>query len=138
MLGLAATLSAEPYLASAETLEATELAYAEREQFLSCLAQDPDVSLSVARQACANYQNACRQVSLLGLCRSAGERVAHFILNWPSPVLDLTHEEIAQAAGTTRETVTRTLAGFRKNGWASLAASKLTIQSREALEKLVA
>ena len=131
ILGLSSVLSGEPFIATAETLEETEIAYVDREQFLQVLLHNPEAALSVALHACANYKNACRQISLLGLCRSASERLAQFVLNWASPRayrdgaplwLGLTHEEISQVAGTTRETVTRTLMDFRKKGWASLAS----------------
>jgi CRP/FNR family transcriptional regulator len=147
MLGLSSVLSGDPCISTAETLEETEVAYIDREQFVMALLHNPEAALSVAVQACSNYKSACRQISLLALCRSASERLAQFILNWPAPKmfrdsqpvwLGLTHEEISQVAGTTRETVTRTLMDFRRKGWASLASSRLAIQNREALEKLVA
>lgn len=147
ILGLSSVLSGEPYQTEAETLEETEVAYVEREQFLTMLLHHPEAALSVAIHACANYKRACQQIALLGLCRSASERVAQFLLNWiapktyrdASPVwLGLTHEEISQIAGTTRETVTRTLVDFRNKGWASLGSSRLAITDRAALEKLVA
>jgi CRP/FNR family transcriptional regulator len=147
ILGLASVLLGEPCFATAEALEESEIGYVDRDEFLQFLIQDPQAALSVACQACSHYEAACRQVSLLALCRSASERVAQFLLNWaslrtyrgaPAATLRLTHEEISQVAGTTRETVTRTLIDFRKKGWASLAASHLLIQDREALEKLVA
>jgi CRP/FNR family transcriptional regulator len=147
ILGLTSALSGEPCIATVETLEEIEVAYIERDQFLQVLRHNPEAALSVALQACTDYKSACRQIGLLGLCRSASERVAQFLLTWATPKmyceqppvwLGLTHEEISQVAGTTRETVTRTLMGFRKKGWASLVASRLSIQDREALEKLVA
>jgi CRP/FNR family transcriptional regulator len=49
----------------------------------------------------------------------------------------LTHEEIAQIIGTSRETVTRTLADFRKKQIAVLKGSTLTIRNKGALERLV-
>ncbi len=147
ILGLSSVLLGEPCFATAETLEESEVAFVDREHFLGLLLHNPEAALSIACHACANYENACRQVSLLALCRSASERMAQFLLNWASsktnrgasPItLRLTHEEISQVAGTTRETVTRTLIDFRKRGWASLAASSLVIHDRAAIEKLVA
>ncbi len=147
ILGLSSVLSGDAYLATAEALEDTDVAFVEREQFLQMLLHNPEAALSVALHACSNYKAACRQISLLGLCRSASERLAQFLLNWATPKtyrdgspvwLGLTHEEISQAAGTTRETVTRTLMDFRRKGWASLASSNLVLADREALEKLVA
>jgi CRP/FNR family cyclic AMP-dependent transcriptional regulator len=49
----------------------------------------------------------------------------------------LTHEEIAQIIGTSRETVTRTLADFRKKQIAVLKGSTLMIRNKTALERLV-
>ena len=49
----------------------------------------------------------------------------------------LTHEEIAQIIGTSRETVTRTLAEFRKKQIAVLKGSTLMIRNKMALERLV-
>jgi CRP/FNR family transcriptional regulator len=147
ILALSSVLSGEPCIATAEALEDTEIAYVDRDQFIQVLLHNPEAALSVALHLCANYKTACRQIGLLALCRSAGERLAQFLLNWTSPKpyrdtppvwLGLTHEEISQVAGTTRETVTRTLMDFRKKGWASLASSNLVIQDREAMEKLVA
>jgi len=147
ILGLSSLISGDPCIATAETLEACEVGYVDRDLFLQFLFSNPEAAMTVAFQVSANYKTACRQVSLLGLCRSASERLALFLLNWTTPKSfreapqawpGLTHEEISQIAGTTRETVTRTLMDFRKKGWASLASSKLVIQDREAMEKLVA
>ena len=85
ILGLASVLSAEPCIATAETLEESEIAYVEREQFLGLLLHNPEAALSIACHACSNYQAACRQVSLLALCRSASERMAQFLLNLGLP-----------------------------------------------------
>jgi len=55
----------------------------------------------------------------------------------PKVKLALTHEEIAQIIGTSRETVTRVLADFRKRQIAVLKGSTLTIRNKSVLEKLV-
>jgi len=55
----------------------------------------------------------------------------------PKVKLALTHEEIAQIIGTSRETVTRVLADFRKRQVAVLKGSTLTIRNKAVLEKLV-
>jgi CRP/FNR family cyclic AMP-dependent transcriptional regulator len=49
-------------------------------------------------------------------------------------VFSLTHEEIGESIGTTRETVTRTLTEFRKQHFAELRGCHLTIQNRPGLE----
>ena len=73
-------------------------------------------------------------------------RLARLLLEWtvtstdktePKVKLSLTHEEIAQIIGTSRETVTRVLADFRKRQIAVLKGSTLTIRNKAVLERLV-
>jgi CRP/FNR family transcriptional regulator, cyclic AMP receptor protein len=50
--------------------------------------------------------------------------------------MPLTHEEIAEFIGTTRETVTRTLSDFKVRRLVSLQGSTLMICDRPALESI--
>jgi CRP/FNR family transcriptional regulator len=52
--------------------------------------------------------------------------------------LTLTHEEIAQLIGTSRETVTRGLSEFKKQGLIEPNGSTLLIRNKLALERLAA
>jgi CRP/FNR family transcriptional regulator len=52
--------------------------------------------------------------------------------------LALTHEEMAQLIGTSRETVTRTLSEFKKQRVLEVTGSTLLIRNKAALERLVA
>jgi CRP-like cAMP-binding protein len=49
----------------------------------------------------------------------------------------LTHEEMASMTSTTRETVTRTLGQFRKDGWITIEDSLVTIRKPERLRMLL-
>jgi CRP/FNR family transcriptional regulator len=51
--------------------------------------------------------------------------------------LGLTHEEMAQMIGTSRETVTRLMAGFKKQRLIEQAGATLVIPNRMALESLI-
>ncbi len=51
--------------------------------------------------------------------------------------LTLTHEEIAEMIGTTRETVSRLFSDFKKKQFVQLKGSSLTIRNKPALEKMV-
>ena len=48
----------------------------------------------------------------------------------------LTHEEIANMAGTSRETVTRLLNQFRRDQWIKIKGSSITIVKPDQLERL--
>jgi len=49
----------------------------------------------------------------------------------------MTHEDISQLIGTSRETVTRLLKEFRDKGIIAIRGSSLTILNKPALEALV-
>ncbi|MGH9559892.1 MAG: helix-turn-helix domain-containing protein, partial [Terracidiphilus sp.] len=105
-------------------------------------------------------QPACRAVALrrihdglplretagvVGLgCRAAGAAAAglgpHASNGKPEIrfTMALTHEEIANMAGTSRETVTRLLNQFRRDQWITIKGTSLTIVKPEQLEKLTA
>jgi CRP/FNR family transcriptional regulator len=51
--------------------------------------------------------------------------------------LTLTHEEIAEMIGTTRETVSRLFSDFKKKQLVEIKGSSLTIRKRDGLEKLI-
>ena len=87
-------------------------------------------------------------VRSIGLSNSVSERVAKFLLASATDgqvtkgvirtKLALTHEDLAQLMGTSRETITRTLAEFKKNEIVELKGSTLIIHNKPALELLVA
>jgi CRP/FNR family transcriptional regulator len=51
--------------------------------------------------------------------------------------LALTHEEIAEMIGTTRETVSRLFSDFKKRQLVQLKGATLVIRNKAALEKMV-
>lgn len=144
ILGLMAGLSGIPYEVTAETLHPCQVAFVRREDFLRFVAKHPEASQGVARQMSMQYQSACEQLRTVGLSASAQERLARLLLTWSAETretregsrikLPMTHEEIAEFIGTTRETVTRTLSDFKVRHLVSIKGSTLMIPSRAALE----
>jgi len=84
----------------------------------------------------------------LGLSHSAEQKVAHFILDWTAKhgseseaaksKMALTHEEIAETIGTTRETVTRVLSHFKKSNLIAINGATLIVKERPGLESIAA
>jgi CRP/FNR family transcriptional regulator len=144
ILGLMAALSGSPYEVTAETLRPCAVAFVRREDFLRFVAKHPEASHGVVRQMTAQYQGACEQLRTVGLSASAHEKLARLLLTWTAGMqptkegtrikMPLTHEEIAEFIGTTRETVTRTLSDFKLRHLVAVHGSTLMIPSREALE----
>jgi CRP/FNR family transcriptional regulator len=147
-LGLSATISGKPYGLTAETMEPSQIAFVKRDDFLRFLHQHGDACLRAAGQLSRNYNAVCREIRSLGLSHSAAEKLARWLLelvlgsgtptNEPAQAtLPLTHEEIGQAIGASRETVTRLFADLRKRNIVQREGTMLVIQNRAALEHLV-
>jgi CRP/FNR family transcriptional regulator, cyclic AMP receptor protein len=148
VLGLMSVLSDTGHEVTAETLRPAQVAFIRREAFLAFMAKHPEAYPAVAKQLGMHYQVACEQLRTVGLSTSAQERLAKLLLEFSAEgqetkqgtrvQLPLTHEEIAEFIGTTRETVTRTLTEFKNQKLVTIKGSMLLIQNRCALETLAA
>jgi CRP/FNR family transcriptional regulator, cyclic AMP receptor protein len=147
VLGLHATVSGRPYELTAETLQPCQLDFVKREDFMRFLQNHADACLNAAQHLSHNCQSAYELIRSLGLSHSVSEKLARLLLEWSSDgevtkdgvriKVSLTHEEIAQLIGTSRETVTRLLGEFREKQFAQLRGSTLLIKNKAGLEKLV-
>ncbi len=148
VLGLHATVNGTPYEMSAESLHPCQINFIKREDFLKFLREHSDACLRAAEHLGSNCQSAYDQIRSLGLSHSAREKLARVLLEWAADgeqtreglrvKLAMTHEEIAQMIGTSRETVTRILAEFRKKQLALIKGSNLLIRNRAGLERMIA
>lgn len=146
IIGLPSTLSAKPYELTAEAQEPTQANFICRDDFLAFLGQHGETALRVAEMLSNIYYATCREVRYLGLSNSAVEKLARFLLdlkpakNGEAPdsrvILNLTHEEIAGMIGTSRETVTRHLSSFKRQGFIQVHGSTLLIVKKEALQQI--
>src|SRR6266496_1066209 len=147
VLGLSASVSGKPYELTAETIDPCQVNFVKRDDFLRFLKEQPDACMRVAEQLSEKYNSACREIRSLGLSHSAAEKLAKLLLEWtakngegskqePRITLALTHEEIAQMIGTSRETVTRLFAEMKKRQIVQAKGSTLVIRNKVALKAL--
>jgi CRP/FNR family transcriptional regulator, cyclic AMP receptor protein len=147
VLGLSATLSGKPYELTAETIDPCQINFVKREDFMRFLRDHSEACLRVAEQLSDKYNAACREIRSLGLSHSAAEKLAKLLLEWtnkngeanktePRVKLALTHEEIAQMIGTSRETVTRLFAELKKKQVVQSKGSTLVIKNKAALKAI--
>ena len=146
ILGLMATMAGVPYEVTAETLHPCRVAFVRRDDFLRFVAKNTEAYQGAVKQLSTLYNGACEQLRTVGLSASAPEKLARLLLNWSTEVQDtkqrtqvklpLTHAEIAEFIGTTRETVTRTLSEFKSRNLVALEGSTLMISNRPALESI--
>ena len=102
--------------------------------------------MRVAEQLSRNYYTAYEEIRTLGLTNSPAEKFAKLLLSWSSDSqgagngsqvrLTLTHEEIGEMIGTTRETVSRLFAEFKRKQLLQLKGSTLIIRNKAALKKI--
>jgi CRP/FNR family transcriptional regulator len=132
---------------TAETLEPCQINFVKREDLLRFLKENPDACFKVAEQLSVKYHDACHDLRSLGLSHSAEQKLAKLLLEWsshngestkvePDLTLALTHDQIGQMIGTSRETVTRVLADLRKRQIVQRKGSALSIRNKNALEAL--
>ncbi len=148
VLGASATILGKPYEVSAETIEPAQLNFIKRDDFLKFLTTNAEACMHTAQQLSEKYHSAQREIRSLGLSQTTSEKLAKLLLDWCKQggeetergmrlkVL-LTHEEIAQMIGTTRETVTRLLSDFKRKKIIDVKGSSVFILGRDALENMV-
>jgi CRP/FNR family cyclic AMP-dependent transcriptional regulator len=148
VLGLSATISNRPYEVTAEMIEPGQANFITRDALLHFMREYGEVAVRVAEQLSQNYYSAYEGIRTLGLTNSPAERFAKLLLGWTNtsvtnngdPIqvkLTLTHEEIAEIIGTTRETVSRLFSQFKKKQLLQLKGATLVIRNRAALEKMI-
>jgi CRP/FNR family transcriptional regulator, cyclic AMP receptor protein len=148
VLGLDAVVTGKTYELTAETMQPCLLNFVGRKDFLRFLKGHADACLHAAQHISRDCRDAYDVVRSIGLSQSVSGRVAKFLLASATDGrvtngvvrarLALTHEDIAQLVGTSRETITRTLSGFRKKDIVELKGSTLIIHNKPALERFVA
>lgn len=148
VLGASATILGKPYEVSAETLEPSQMNFIKRDDFLSFLNTHVDACMHTAQQLSYKYQTAQREIRSLGLSQTTSEKLARLLLDWSASsgeetpkgirlVVLLTHEEIAQMIGTTRETVTRILSDFKKRKIIEVKGSNIFLLAKKSLEAMI-
>ncbi len=146
VLGLQSVVMETPYELTAETLQPSQLAYVGREQFLKFLRAHGDACLRATQHLSSDCQAAYEVIRSIGLCHSVAGKLARLLKTWSLEAqmsngvarikIALTHEELAQLIGSSRETVTRILGDFKRRGVVELSGATLTIRNQGALDTL--
>lgn len=136
-------LDGRNYPASAEALSPSTLLFVNRDDFLQILARYPQMTGKVYEIVGDRLRHFATAVTDLTL-KDASRRLAGFLLakmeaydrlnqdevRFP---LELTHQEIASLIGTARETVSRTLRQFEKDGIIEMKDRHITVRDKSLL-----
>src|ERR1700740_822322 len=139
VLGLNAAVSNRPYEVTAEMMEPGQANFIPRDSLLHLMKDFPEVAVRIAQQLSRTYYTAYEEIRALGLSVAPSEKFAKLLLSWSSKTaqddgsaqvkLTLTHEEVAEIIGTTRETVSRLFSEFKKKQLMQMKGATTVIPS---------
>jgi CRP/FNR family transcriptional regulator, cyclic AMP receptor protein len=145
VLGLSAAISGTNYEMTAETTTPCQINFVSRQNLMALLQNESEVGVHSAQTLSRDFQGAYRDIHDLVLARSSSGKLARLLLSCApesekSEELRLrsamTHEEMAQRIGSSRETVTRLLSSLKKKRLIRLEGATLIIRDRSGLEAL--
>jgi len=153
-LGLSASISGAGYESTAETATPCLLNFVDRKEYLELMQTHSEIGMHTAQSLSRDYQSAYRDIHDLVLTRSSAGKLARLLLSnsltnsssshspdgmetTESRIHSvMTHEEMAQRIGASRETVTRLLSDLKKKQLIRLDGPTLVIRDRSALQAL--
>jgi CRP/FNR family transcriptional regulator len=145
-LGLSASISGTGYESTAETATRCQVCFVDRNHFLELMQSQSEVGMHTAQSLSRDFRSAYRDIHDLVLTRSSAGKLARLLLaHLPAQGVDeaearihsgMTHEEMAQRIGASRETVTRLLSDLKKKQLIRAEGATLIIRDRPALEAL--
>ncbi len=148
ILGLGAVISGSKYEVTAQTVQPTEIKSIGRDEFLAFLKKHGDASLHAAKSLSEEYKSAFFDARRLALSGSTAGRLAAVLLDWARAescgkpemrfTMALTHEELANLVGCSRETMTRMLGRFKREKLIQIHGVSILILAPEKLEHLSA
>ena len=148
VFGLNSIVTGRPHEVTVETMQPSQFAYVSKEDFLRFIKDNGEACLRVVQQLGQECHSAYEVIRSLGLASSVSEKLAKFLVGWAADgqeragavrvKLALTHEELAQLIGCSRESVTRTLSDFKRQKLVELNGSTLLVWNRSALETIAA
>jgi CRP/FNR family transcriptional regulator, cyclic AMP receptor protein len=150
VLGLNAVVAGRAYSVRAEMMDTGQMMFISRDAFLRMMKEHGEIAVAVAEQLSLSYYPAHETLRTLGLGTHPAQRLAKFLLTWTDGAatefqekysepfnLPLTHQEIADSIGSTRETVSRLFCDLRNKRLLKSEGTALAITNRLALESMV-
>jgi len=138
VLGLSSLIGDERCPVTAETLCPSQVSFISRLEFLQFMRAHADVALRVARHLSMELNKAWQQTKMLALAPDTHSKLTQFLLeraqnhSQSTPdglriALHMTHEEIAQSIGASRESVSRILSDWKHRGVIRSCGGSITI-----------
>ena len=143
VLGLGAAIAGSPYEVTAEAIEPTLVKNIRRNDFIAFLERHGEASMHALRSLSDEYKTVFYDAKRLALSPTAAGRLISVLLQWGRNAscgkpemqftMSLTHEELANLAGTSRETITRVLGKLQKEKLIQVHLTSFTILAPDKL-----
>lgn len=144
--GEMAILDGQTRSATVTAIEDSDLFLIQRNEFLNLLREHPEISISLLQELTKRLRSADVKIKALSL-KDAEGKVATVILQLADDLGKIRHgkveieklplqQDLANMAGTSRETISRTLHSFAKKGMIELDGVKLLITDYEKFKEL--
>jgi CRP/FNR family transcriptional regulator len=146
ILGLVSVIRRMKYERTAEAYGPCLVNEISDQDFLDFLFRHRNASWQVMQMLAEENQDLLVNARRVALSGTVAGNVAKLLLDWGAPIsgghtkkhfnMVLTHQEIAEMVGTTRETVTRTLASFRQHGWIRVHGASVELLQQEKMREI--
>jgi CRP/FNR family transcriptional regulator len=147
ILGLSAAIGDGIYEVTAEAAGLCSATAIKRQSVLNLLSTNPAACVRAAQAVIRSHRMLSSSQFRLGHSLSATGRIAGLLLDWTAMrdskagdktqcMVRFTQREIAAMSATTRETVTRVLARFRREKLISVRGAALSVLNPRALEEM--
>ncbi len=144
ILGLVSAIRQINFETTAEAYGACVVDEIDNQEFLEFLLRHRNASWQVTRMLAEENHELLVNARRVALSGTVAGNIAKLLLDWGATVNEidgkrhfnmvLTHQEIAEMVGTTRETVTRTLASFRQSGWIRIHGASVELLQQEKMK----
>jgi len=144
ILGITSAILGCPYDTTAEAKLSCIISSVHRDEFLEFLIGHPVSNQNVTRELSMDNKRTYQRLRKIGMNLTAPVRLAGLFIDWctkdehegPGAQIhcSLTHEEIGEHIGITRETVTRCLTNLKRQGLVEQRGTLLIVPDISALE----
>ena len=140
VLGLNSVLRNAPYNTTVKTVEPCRTEFIPRKELVDLMERSQPTAHAIAQLLSRELAELTDRARLLLLPQTANARLAKLLLEWsehePQITKRFTHEEIAHMICTSRETVTRLLAGLNRRRVIRVRSDSILISDRSTLQKI--
>lgn len=146
VLGLSGVISDGPFEVTAEAMEPVAVKVIRKSEFMPFLERHGEASMRAAKLLSEEYKSAYLDARRLALSSSISGRLAGLLLDWGRLAscgdremrfnMVLTHDDLAQFTGTSRETITRALGKLQRDNLIAIRGATVHILQPKKLAEL--